>query len=91
MSTAAIKSKEKMRAGRFNRLSGAGKENATGRMSVSQKCGGKGIAAGVMVRGQKGTKQSASQKGGTGLVGSKVQVFIFKLFVLGIGLFFFDK
>lgn len=71
LSTAAIKSKEKMRAGRFNRLSGAGKENATGRMSVSQKCGGKGIAAGVMVRGQKGTKQSASQKGGTGLVGSK--------------------
>ncbi|XP_050247368.1 uncharacterized protein LOC126694883 isoform X2 [Quercus robur] len=71
LSTAAIKSKEKMRAGRFNRLSGAGKENATGRMTASQKCSGNGISAGVMVRGQKGTKQSASQKGGTGLVGSK--------------------
>ena len=77
LSTAAIKSKEKMRAGRLNRLSGAGKENVTGRMTTSQKCSGNGISAGVMVRGQKGTKQSASQKGGTGLVGSKVQVLIF--------------
>ncbi|XP_059444611.1 uncharacterized protein LOC132176428 [Corylus avellana] len=72
--TAAVKSKEKMRAGRFKRLAGDGKENATGRMSVSQKCSGKGIAAVAMIKDQKGTKQSVRHKGGAGLVGSQGKV-----------------
>lgn len=67
-----------MRAGRFKRLAGAGKENATGRMTVSQKCSGKGIAAAVaMIKDQKGTKQSVQHKGGAGLVASQVEVLIF--------------
>jgi hypothetical protein len=76
-STAGVKSKEKMRAGRFKRLAGDGKENATGRMSVSQKCSGKGIAAVAMIKDQKGTKQSVRHTGGAGLVGSQVEILIF--------------
>ncbi|KAF5478746.1 hypothetical protein F2P56_005282, partial [Juglans regia] len=73
LSMAAIKSKEKLRAVRPNRSAGVGKENATGRMIINQKCSGKGTSALAMVRGQKGTKQ-LGQKGGAGLVGSKVKV-----------------
>lgn len=74
-STAAIKPKEKVRASSLTRLAGAGKEKATGRMTLSQKFSGKSITAGGMVGGQKGTKQSVSQKGDrTGLVGSKGKV-----------------
>ncbi|KAG6637414.1 hypothetical protein CIPAW_11G176900 [Carya illinoinensis] len=73
LSMAAIKSKEKLRAIKPNRSVGAGKENATGRMIINQKCIGKGTSALAMVRGQKGTKQFG-QRGGGGLVGSKVKV-----------------
>lgn len=74
-SIAAVKSKEKMRAGRLKRLVVAGKENAsTGRMTASQKCNGKGIAAVAMIRDPKGTKQSVRHKGGAGLVGCSLQV-----------------
>jgi hypothetical protein len=67
-----------MRAGRFNRLAGAGKENATGRLTVSQKCSGKGIAAVAMIKDQKATKQSVRHRGGAGLVASQVvEVLIF--------------
>lgn len=73
-SIAAVKSKEKMRAGRLKRLVVAGKENAsTGRMTASQKCSGKGIAAVAMIRDPKGTKQSVRHKGGAGLVGCSSQ------------------
>ncbi|XVF18989.1 hypothetical protein REPUB_Repub11eG0072100 [Reevesia pubescens] len=68
---AATKAREKVGVGRINKVTGAGKENNTGEISLSQKCS----AATGMVAGRKGTGQSTSQKGGrTGPVVPKGRV-----------------
>ncbi|XVE80227.1 hypothetical protein DITRI_Ditri14bG0122800 [Diplodiscus trichospermus] len=73
MSVAATKAGEKVKGGRINKVTGAGKENKnTGEISLSQKCNGRGNAAGVMVVGRKGTSRTTSHKGGSGRTGSVV-------------------
>ncbi|XP_022753966.1 uncharacterized protein LOC111302302 [Durio zibethinus] len=57
------KAREKVGFGKINKVTGAGKENNIGEISLSQKCNGKGNAAGGMVVGRKGTSQTTSQKG----------------------------
>ncbi|EOY12782.1 Uncharacterized protein TCM_031307 isoform 1 [Theobroma cacao] len=72
---AASKARKKVGVSRIKKVTGAGKENNTGEISLSQKCNGKGDAAGGMVVGRKGTSQSTSQNGGrTGLFVPKGRV-----------------
>ena len=69
----ATKAREKVGVGRINQVTGAGKENNTGEISLSQKCS----AAGGMVVGRKGTSQTTSQKGDrTGSIVPKVSIFV---------------
>lgn len=73
--TAATKAKSKVGVGASNRLAGGGKENARGKLAVSQKSSGRDIAARDIVREQTGKKQSISRKGDkTGFTGPKVQM-----------------
>ncbi|KAK3199236.1 hypothetical protein Dsin_022651 [Dipteronia sinensis] len=60
-STGAHKAKEKVAFGGINRLAGGGKENATGKTSVSQKCRSRENATGGGKENATG-KTSASQK-----------------------------
>lgn len=63
-----------MGVGRINKVTGPGKENNTGEISLGEKCNGKGgSAAGEMVPGRKRITQTTSLKGGrTGSVVPKV-------------------
>lgn len=73
---AATKAKSKEGVGVSDRFAGGGKENARGKLAVSQKSSGRDITARDIVRDQTG-KQSISQNGDkTGFTGSKVQMTI---------------
>ncbi|XP_059662593.1 uncharacterized protein LOC132308514 [Cornus florida] len=73
--TAAIKAKDTVGVGRYNKLACGGKENKIGRMSVGQKLSTRDNAVGGMVQGQKVTKPSVPQKSdGTGLIGPKGKI-----------------
>lgn len=71
------KAKEKASVGGPNRLAGLGRENATGKASMGQKCSSGDIASGGITKCQKGTKQNVQRKNDrTGLAGKKVVMLI---------------
>uniref|UniRef100_A0A5B6YI99 Uncharacterized protein n=1 Tax=Davidia involucrata TaxID=16924 RepID=A0A5B6YI99_DAVIN len=73
--TAATKAKDKEGVSRYNKLPGGGKENAIGRMAVSQKSSARDDAAGGVVQGQKVMKQCVPEKSDrTGLVHPKGKI-----------------